>query len=87
MYNDKHLFAPNKLDRYSLGTKNSKTLKTNADGSLTLNVQNESPGADKESNWLPAPKDADFSLYIRTYWPKKEVLDGSWIPPKIERVN
>jgi hypothetical protein len=87
MYNDKHLFSPNKLDRYSLGTKNSKTLKTNVDGSLTIHVQSESPGPDKESNWLPAPQNADFSLYIRTYWPKQEVLDGSWMPPKIERVN
>jgi hypothetical protein len=84
LYNDKHLFSPNKLNRYSLGTKN-KNLKYNDDGSLTLYAQSDSPGAGKDSNWLPAPKDADFSLYIRTYWPKKEVLDGSWKPPKIER--
>lgn len=84
LYNDKHLFSPNPLNRYSLGTKN-KSLKYNDDGSLTLYVQNDSPGAAKEANWLPAPKDADFSLYIRTYWPKEEVLDGSWIPPKILR--
>jgi hypothetical protein len=87
LYNDKHLFAPNKLNRYSLGTKNNKTLKTIADGSLTFYVQSESPGADMETNWLPAPKDAGFSLYIRAYWPKKAVLDGSWKPPAITRVN
>jgi hypothetical protein len=87
MYNDKHLFAPNKLNRYSLGTKNNKTLKTNSDGSLTFYVQRESPDADRESNWLPAPKDANFSLYIRTYWPKTEVLSGSWKLPAITRLN
>jgi hypothetical protein len=85
LYNEHHLFSPNPLNRYSLGTKN-KNLKLNDDGSLTLYVQSDSPGAGEESNWLPAPKNADFSLYIRTYWPKKEVLDGSWKPPKIERL-
>jgi hypothetical protein len=84
LYNEHHLFSPNALNRYSLGTKNSQTLKLNQDGSLTLYVQSESPGAEKESNWLPAPQDADFSLYIRTYWPKQEVLDGTWKPPQIE---
>ena len=85
LYNKEHLFEPNKLNRYSLGTKN-KSLKCNPDGSLTMYYQNESPGPDKESNWVPAPKD-DFSLYIRTYWPKAEVLDGSWRPPAVVRVN
>jgi hypothetical protein len=63
LYNKQHFFEPNPLNRYSLGTK-SKSLRYNADGSLTLYFQNESPGADKESNWVPAPKD-EFSLYIR----------------------
>jgi hypothetical protein len=83
LYNKEHLFAPNSLGRYSLGTK-SKSMKKNADGSLTIYVQNSSPGADKETNWLPAPKE-DFSLYIRAYWPKPEIMDGKWIPPHIER--
>ena len=82
LYNDKHLFHPNDLKRYSLGTKN-KNLKRNADGSLTLYAGAQSPGADKESNWLPAP-DGAFSLYIRAYWGKEPILDGSWQPPKIE---
>jgi hypothetical protein len=55
------------------------------DGSLTLYAQSDSPG--KEANWLPAPAGADFSLYIRTYWPKKEVLDGSWAPPGIKKTG
>ena len=84
LYNQEHLFSANPLNRYSLGTKN-KSLKLDADGSLTLYVQSDSPGADKESNWLPSPKGADFSLYIRAYWPKAPILEGSWIPPTIER--
>jgi hypothetical protein len=63
LYNDVHLFNPNTLGRYSLGTKN-KTLKYNADGSLTLCAGAKSPGKGNESNWLPAPS-GTFSLYIR----------------------
>src|SRR5262249_20016544 len=70
LYNEKHLFHPNDLKRYSLGTKN-KSLQYNADGSLTLYAGAESPGKDKEANWLPAP-DGVFSLYIRAYWGKQE---------------
>jgi hypothetical protein len=85
LYNKEHLFAPNSLGRYSLGTK-SKSMKLGPDGSLTLYVQNNSPGADKETNWLPAPKD-DLSLYIRAYWPKAEIMEGKWIPPHIQRIK
>ncbi len=84
LYNKEHMFAPNALKRYSLGTKN-KSLQLNADGSLTLYVQHESPGKEKESNWLPAP-DEEFSLYIRAYWPKQEILDGTWKPPAVKKV-
>jgi hypothetical protein len=86
LYNEHHFFAPNTLNRYSLGTKN-KGLQYNADGSLTLYVQAGSPGSDKESNGLPAPKDGDFSLYVRTYWPKVEATDGSWTPPPVQKTN
>jgi hypothetical protein len=85
LYNDKHLFHPNDLKRYSLGTKN-KNLQYNADGSLTLYAGTKSLGKEKESNWLPAP-DRAFSVYIRAYWGKEPILDGSWQPPKIERVH
>jgi hypothetical protein len=83
LYNKEHLFEPNPLNRFSLGTK-SKSLRYNADGSLTLYFQSDSPGKDLESNWVLAPKD-DFSLYIRAYWPKAEILDGSWAPPPVQR--
>ena len=84
LYNDKHLFHPNDHKRYSLGTKN-KTLKRNPDGSLTLYAGAKSPGAERESNWLPAPGGA-FSLYIRAYWGKQPILDGSWKPPAIRKI-
>ena len=83
LYNDKHLFHPNALNRYSLGTKNT-TLKRNSDGSLTLYAGGQNPGSDHEANWLPAP-DGTFSLYIRAYWGEAPILDGSWQPPKIEK--
>ena len=85
IYNKHHLFEVNELNRYSLGTKN-KSLKLNPDGSLTIYAGTKSPGKDKESNWLPAPE-GTFSLYIRSYWGKKAILDGTWMPPKIEQVN
>jgi hypothetical protein len=84
LYNEHHFFHPNDLKRYSLGTKN-KSLQRNADGSLTLYAGAKSPGGDKESNWLPAP-DGAFSLYIRAYWGKEPILDGSWQPPRIEKM-
>ncbi len=85
VYNKEHLFEPNSLNRFSLGTK-SKSMKTNSDGSLTLYFQNSSPGADKEANWVPTPTD-EFSVYIRAYWPKDAVLDGSWQPPIVLRAT
>jgi hypothetical protein len=85
-YDAHHFFVPNQLNRYSLGTKN-KNLKTNADGSLTIYVRAGSPGADKESNWLPAPKGADFSLYLRAYWPEEAITQGRWTPPAVTKVQ
>lgn len=82
VYNEYHFFAPNPRNRYSIGTK-TQGLKKNTDGSLTLYVQADSPGSDKEANWLPVPKGGDFSLYIRAYWPEKNVQLGPWTPPAV----
>jgi hypothetical protein len=82
MYNSNQFFAKNPIGRYAIGDRDK--LKFNNDGSLTLYLQNESPGKDKESNWLPAPKDS-FNLLMRLYWPKKEILDGIWSPPAVVR--
>jgi hypothetical protein len=85
LYNEHHFFNPNPLNRYSLGTKN-KGLKRNVDGSLTLYAGAKSPGGEREANWLPAP-DGHFSLYIRAYWGKQAILDGSWQPPVIRKAR
>ena len=85
VYNPEHFFYPNALERFALGTKN-KTLKYGDDGSLTLYVGNKSPGKEKESNWLPAPK-GGFSIWIRSYWPDQPMLDGTWKPPVIKKGN
>lgn len=86
LYNSHHFFSPNNQKRYSLGTKN-KTLKYNDDGSLTLYVQSTPPAEDRQSNWLPAPADENFSLYIRAYWPEKSVSDGTWTPPPVQLLS
>ena len=86
LYNQNHFFSPNDIKRYSIGTKN-KTLKYNQDGSLTIYIQADPPAESQRSNWLPAPKDADFSLYVRAYWPQAPVTNGSWTPPAVQQVN
>jgi hypothetical protein len=86
LYNEHHFFAPNEIKRYSIGTK-TKSLKYNADGSLTIYVQADPPPEAQRGNWLPASRDADFSLYMRSYWPKVEITDGSWTPPAVQRTN
>ncbi|HKF67511.1 MAG TPA: DUF1254 domain-containing protein [Vicinamibacterales bacterium] len=86
LYDDHHFFVPNPLKRFSLGTKN-KSLKFNPDGSLTILIQADAPPDTQRTNWLPAPAGANFSLFVRAYWPKAEVLDGSWTPPPVQRVS
>jgi hypothetical protein len=92
MYDGKsQLLIENPINRYLINSPMLPTMKTNADGSLTLYIQNKSPGADKESNWLPAPNDTIY-LVLRLYWPKTEppsILppgEGTWQPPGIKRV-
>jgi hypothetical protein len=85
MYNDKQIFTANPIDRFAIGDRD--TLKLNADGSLTLYVQRDSPGKDREANWLPAPKEGGFSMNLRLYWPKPEALDGTWKAPAVKEVR
>ncbi len=80
-------FVPNKLNKFTVSPRNH--LKANKDGSITLYFQKDSPGKDKESNWLPAPE-GEFIPMLRMYWPKDKapsILDGSWTPPKVQKVN
>jgi hypothetical protein len=81
-----HQLVANSLNRYLINSPMLPDLKMNADGGLTIHVQNASPGKDKESNWLPAPN-GPFVLVLRMYWPKPEVLNGTWKQPPLERVN
>ena len=77
----------NPLNRYSISAR--QNLKSNADGSVDHYIQKDSPGADKESNWLPAPA-GKFILMLRLYWPdddKPSILDGSWVIPPVKKVT
>lgn len=80
------LLYANKLNRYLINSPMLPTLKRDADGGITLYIQNDSPGAEKESNWLPAPAGPLFTV-MRLYWPKPEALDGTWKAPPLERVQ
>lgn len=80
------LLSANKLNRYLINSSMLSDLKKDADGGLTLTIQNESPGADKEANWLPAPE-GPFFMAMRLYWPKEAALDGTWKAPPLERAN
>jgi hypothetical protein len=92
MYDGKtQLLIENPINRYLINSPMIPAMKTNSDGSLTLYIQNKSPGADKEANWLPAPNGPIY-LVMRLYWPKTEppsILpagDGTWQPPGVKRV-
>ena len=93
MYDGKTQFLiKNPINRYLINSPMLPGMKMNDDGSLTLYIQKDSPGADKESNWLPAPDDTIY-LVLRLYWPKTEppsILpagEGTWKPPGIVKVN
>lgn len=77
--------VPNTIKRYAIGDRDP--VKYNADGSLDIYIQPESPGREKESNWLPAPKSGELNITMRLYAPKTEALDGRWNPPAIRRMN
>ena len=85
MYNDRQLFADNPIGRFAIGDRDH--LRFDSDGSLMLYVQRESPGRDKESNWLPTPKQGAFTMTLRLYWPKPAALDGTWAPPLVKLVG
>jgi hypothetical protein len=93
MYDGKSQFLiKNPIDRYLINSPMLPNMKKNADGSLSLYIQKDSPGADKEANWLPAPNDLIY-LVMRLYWPKTEAPsilppgEGTWKPPGIVKVN
>jgi hypothetical protein len=84
MYNADSFFVDNPINRYAISSW--MLLKRNKDGSIDIFIQRESPGKDKEANWLPAPAD-NFNLTLRMYWPKDKapsILDGTWKPPAVK---
>ena len=84
LYDSEGFQVANPLNRFAVSSW--MPFKYNADGSLDLYFQNESPGTDKETNWLPAPKSA-FNLLLRMYAPKAEALTGKWNPTPVTRVS
>ncbi len=86
MYDGNYFFVANPINRYSISPR--QALKANPDGSTDIYVQKDSPGADKESNWLPAPA-GKFILMLRMYWPDESspsILNGTWTIPAVKRV-
>ena len=87
MYNDKYFFVSNPINRYSISARQKP--KSNPDGSTDLYIQKDSPGPDKESNWLPAPA-GKFVLMLRMYWPderKPSIINGSWTIPAVKKAG
>jgi hypothetical protein len=86
MYDANYFFVANPLNKYTVSPRDA--LKFNADGSLDLYIQHESPGKEREANWLPAPS-GKFILMMRLYWPKEKdpsIINGSWTPPPVKKV-
>jgi hypothetical protein len=87
MYNlPESLLVANPINRYLINSPMLPQLHRDADGGLTLLIQNESPAKDEEANWLPAPK-GPFAMYMRLYWPKEAALDGQWTAPKLNKAQ
>lgn len=93
MYDGKsQLLIKNPINRYLINSPMLPGMKKNDDGSITLHIRKDSPGADKESNWLPAP-DGPVYLVMRLYWPQTDAPsilppgEGSWKPPGIQKAN
>jgi hypothetical protein len=85
MYDADGFPVANSIKRYAVGDRDP--LKYNADGSLDLYIQPESPGKDREANWLPSPKSGELNITMRLYAPGTEALDGRWNPPAIKRIK
>jgi hypothetical protein len=84
LYDEQGFQVANPLNRFALSSW--MPFVTNPDGSLDLYFQHESPGADKEANWLPAPQDS-FNLTMRLYAPREAALTGAWAPPAVRKTG
>lgn len=86
LYDPTFNLTPNSIDRYSIGDR-APDLKKDPDGGLTLHIQRDSPGKDRESNWLPSTRSGGFLLILRTYMPGKEIVNQTWAPPPVVEVE
>ena len=80
------LLVANPLNRYLFNSTMLLQFKRDADDGITFYIQHDSPGADKEANWLPAPT-GPFAMFMRLYWPKAEALEGKWTAPPLKRTE
>jgi len=85
MYDHEGFPVPNEIKRYAIGDRDDLVYKT--DGSLDIYIQHESPGQEKESNWLPSPASGELGLTMRMYEPKPAILSGTWSPPPLVKVD
>ncbi|MFO1407922.1 MAG: DUF1254 domain-containing protein [Steroidobacteraceae bacterium] len=88
MYDPHSFFVANSINRYAVSSW--MPLVKNADGSIDLYVRHDSPGKDKEANWLPAPASGAFNMTMRMYWPSEKapsIIDGSWKPPGVKKAQ
>jgi hypothetical protein len=87
MYNlPQQLLVNNPINRYLINSPMLPNMKLDSDGGLTIYIQTDSPGKDKEANWLPAPR-APFMLAMRYYLPKAQLINGTWKSPVVARAN
>lgn len=84
MYGENQFFVANPINRFAIGDRDK--LNFNADGSLDIYIQHNSPGADRQNNWLPAPA-GPFTMNLRLYLPKRQAIDGQWMAPPVKNLG
>jgi hypothetical protein len=84
MYNPVHNLVDNPINRYAIRDR-TPGIKHEPDGSIILYLQSMSPGPEKESNWLPTPKQGAFSMALRTYGPGEAITNQTWVPPTVKK--
>lgn len=85
MYDADGFQVANPINRFAIGDRDPLTY--NPDGSLTIYIQHDNPGPDKQPNWLPSPPSGTLGVTLRLYAPRPEIINGRWNPPPIRRVN
>jgi len=84
MYDERGFLVANPINRFAL---RGETLTANPDGSIEIYIQRETPGSERETNWLPTPAAGPFNLLLRAYRPEDPIIDGAWNPPAVTRAD